>query len=189
MPEFSDFESFAKIPRLSRECVITEKIDGTNGQISIGPNGEFFVGSRNIWLLTPDNPYPADNHGFVAWAREHKDELIVGLGIGRHYGEWWGMGIQRGYGLKEKRFSLFNTRRWGDDAVRPACCHIVPMLYTGIFSTEAVDAALASLRINGSFAAHNFAKAEGVVIYHKAANALFKKTFEKDEAPKGRPEA
>ena len=32
---------------------------------------------------------------------------------GRHFGEWWGSGIQRGYGLDEKTFSLFNAYRWG----------------------------------------------------------------------------
>jgi hypothetical protein len=29
------FEEFQKIPRLRRDCVITEKIDGTNAQIYI----------------------------------------------------------------------------------------------------------------------------------------------------------
>ena len=110
----SDFVAFPKIPRLSRRCVITEKIDGTNACIFIGEDGEFLVGSRTRWI-TPEN----DNHGFARWAYEHKDELL-GLGPGRHFGEWWGQGIQRGYGLKEKRFSLFNTSRWMDDAVRPA---------------------------------------------------------------------
>lgn len=41
------FEEFPKIGRLSRDMVITEKIDGTNGCIGIGDNGEFFVGSRS----------------------------------------------------------------------------------------------------------------------------------------------
>lgn len=30
-----DFQEFQKISRLSRNCVITEKIDGTNGQVVI----------------------------------------------------------------------------------------------------------------------------------------------------------
>jgi hypothetical protein len=41
-----EFVEFKKIPRLSRECVVTEKIDGTNGVIYIGEGGEFLVGSR-----------------------------------------------------------------------------------------------------------------------------------------------
>jgi hypothetical protein len=185
MPEVSDFESFGKISRLSRECVITEKIDGTNGSILIADDGRMWIGSRARWIYGPGVPPMPDNHGFVAWVLAHKDEIITGLGIGRHYGEWWGQGIQRGYGLTEKRFSLFNTHRWADDAVRPQCCHIVPILATGIFSTDLVEMAMVGLSVHGSKAAPGFKQPEGVVIYHKAANQLFKKTLEKDEAPKG----
>ena len=106
-----EFRKFNKIARLSREIVVTEKIDGTNGLIAIGEDGEFQVGSRNQWI-TPEK----DNAGFARWAYDHKGELMT-LGVGFHYGEWWGQGIQRGYGLKEKRFSLFNTSRWSDDTV------------------------------------------------------------------------
>jgi hypothetical protein len=109
------FESFPKIGRLSRNCTITEKIDGTNAQIYIGEDGEFLTGSRNRWVT----PGKQDNYGFSRWAHEHKDELMT-LGPGRHFGEWWGLGIQRGYGLQEKRFSLFATHRWRDGrATRP----------------------------------------------------------------------
>jgi hypothetical protein len=36
------FESFPRMARLSRECVISEKIDGTNAQIAIVPEAERF---------------------------------------------------------------------------------------------------------------------------------------------------
>lgn len=177
----TDFVEFAKIPRLSRECVVTEKIDGTNGCIYIGDDGEFLVGSRTRWI-TPE----ADNYGFARWAYANKDELMK-LGPGRHFGEWWGQGIQRGYDLKEKRFSLFNVSRWGDDAVRPACRHVVPTLYCGLFSTDDIEWVLDDLGFSGSAASPGFMRPEGVVIYHVAGNLYFKKTIEKDEAPKGRP--
>lgn len=180
-----EFESFQKIARLSRECVVTEKIDGTNGQICITEDGGFYVGSRNGWILTPENIYPTDPFGFARWASDHKDELVAGLGVGSHFGEWWGMGIQRKYGLPEKRFSLFNTHRWADDAVRPKCCHVVPVLYEGMFNTDEIQHTLEHLAIQGSQAAPGFMKPEGIVIFHKAANMLFKKTIEKDEEPKG----
>src|SRR3990167_9351566 len=122
-----EFRPFSKIARLSREIVITEKIDGTNGVIAIGDDGEFAVGSRSRWI-TPD----ADNFGFAKWAYTHEAELRE-LGAGFHYGEWWGQGIQRGYGLKEKRFSLFNVKRWKD--TRPAGCHVVTILYIGMLDT------------------------------------------------------
>ena len=173
-----EFQTFTKIARLSREIVVTEKIDGTNGLIAIGEDGEFQVGSRNQWI-TPEK----DNAGFARWAYEHKDELMT-LGVGFHYGEWWGQGIQRGYGLKEKRFSLFNTSRWSDDTVRPACCHVVPVLYTGMFDTTKIEAVLEHLSYYGSIAAPGFMKPEGVVIFHTAGNLYFKKTIEGDESPK-----
>lgn len=44
MPEFVEFP---KIARLSREIIVTEKIDGTNGVIYVGDDGEVLVGSRS----------------------------------------------------------------------------------------------------------------------------------------------
>lgn len=173
-----EFIEFAKIVRLSRECVITEKIDGTNGCIYIGEAGEFLVGSRTRWI-TPEQ----DNHGFARWAYDNKDDLMK-LGAGRHFGEWWGSGIQRGYGLQkgEKRFSLFNVHRWDEE--RPACCNVVPTLFRGMFDTNTVQSCLADLQKNGSHAVQGFMKPEGIVIFHTAGGYLFKKTIEKDEVPK-----
>ncbi len=172
-----DFTPFTKIARLSRDCIITEKIDGTNASICITPEGAFLVGSRSRWITPTD-----DNYGFATWAFAHKDELML-LGVGHHFGEWWGQGIQRKYGLTEKRFSLFNTSRW-NASTAPTCCHVVPVLYSGIFSTGAVEATMTSLRESGSIASPGFMKPEGVVIFHIAAQTYFKKTFEKDEEGK-----
>jgi len=176
----AEFKEFNKIPRLTRDCVVTEKLDGTNGLIYIGEDGEFLVGSRSRWI-TPES----DNHGFAKWAYANKEELIK-LGPGYHYGEWWGQGInKRGYDLKEKRFSLFNTSRWSNDAIRPACCEVVPILYQGTFCTVAIQACINRLKRDGSAAAPGFMKPEGIVVYHVAANRYFKKTIENDESPKG----
>lgn len=172
-----EFQEFPKMPRLTRRVIVTEKIDGTNACIAIGEDGSFFTGSRTRWI-TPED----DNFGFARWARQNQEELMK-LGPGRHFGEWWGAGIQRGYGLSEKRFSLFNTERWA--AERPACCGVVPVLYDGVFNTAQVDAALASLACYGSAAAPGFMKPEGVVVYHVAGCLGFKKTILKDEVPKG----
>ena len=194
-PLLPTFMEFPKIARLSRDCIITEKIDGTNGSILIGdeckpyllPDGQavpFLVGSRNRWLTLE-----ADNFGFARWAYTHADELLK-LGPGHHFGEWWGSGIQRGYGLVkgEKRFSLFNVTRWKearDNGTLPLCVSLVPILYSGIFHSHEVEEALDRLRLMGSFAAPGFMKPEGVVVWHSAARVLFKKTLEKDEMPKG----
>jgi len=210
-----EFIEFPKMARLTRECVITEKIDGTNAQIGIRvlPDNEvmptdtpivavrgnllIYAGSRSRWLL----PHPGrvcggvnynDNFGFAQWVEQHADEL-AGLGEGRHFGEWWGLGIQRGYGLEEKRFSLFNTLRWADErdrekypTDRPACCHVVPVLYRGMFGPKHDGGYIAKLTHEGSQAAPGFMKPEGVVVFHVAAGVAFKKTIEKDDQPKGK---
>lgn len=180
----NEFVPFGKIPRLSRECTITEKIDGTNASIHITEDGHFLVGSRTRWI-TPDD----DNHGFAKWAYANRDELML-LGPGAHFGEWWGQGVQRNYAQTRKRFSLFNTHRWIDDTIRPACCDVVPVLAIGMFDEfevmKGVKSALKSLREQGSVASPGFMQPEGIVIYHHAAGVYFKKTLEKDEEWKGK---
>lgn len=171
-----EFIEFPKISRFSREIIVTEKIDGTNASVCITEDGQFLTGSRTRWI-TPED----DNYGFSRWAHEHKEELM-GLGVGTHFGEWWGQGIQRKYGITEKRFSLFNVSRWTD--ARPACCHVVPTLYRGPNSESRILDALTTLLVEGSKAAPGFMKPEGIVIFHTAGGHLYKKTLEKDEIPK-----
>lgn len=198
MIETKDFVEFPKIARYNRIVIVTEKIDGTNAQILITEDGGFFTGSRTRWI-TPKE----DNHGFSAWAHEHKDELMA-LGVGRHFGEWWGSGIQRGYDLPkgEKRFSLFNTIRWCEHGniprdipnndprivqkqdVLPPCVCLVPVLWSGLFGDLDVDEIMANLLRTGSMAAPGFMRPEGIVIFHSKANIGFKKTFEKDNTGK-----
>jgi len=177
---YMEFKSFPRIPRLTRECIITEKIDGTNGIVYIHEDmNTVLAGSRNRWLSETQ-----DNHGFYQWVMSHKDELIAQLGIGYHYGEWWGQGINKRYAGAPKTFSLFNTTRWQHEAPLTVC-NVVPEIYRGPFSTLAIEAILERLRDNGSIVWPT-AQAEGIVVYHTAANALFKKTLEHDE--KGKPE-
>jgi hypothetical protein len=175
-----DFVEFPKIARLNRECVATEKIDGTNACVHVAEDGTVTAGSRTRWI-TPE----ADNFGFARWVQENAAELAK-LGTGTHFGEWWGSGVQRGYGLAkgEKRFSLFNVSKWADPAARPACCHVVPELARGTDIRAVTEAALAILRRDGSIAAPGFMKPEGVVVFHTAGSHLYKVTLEKDEVPK-----
>lgn len=200
-----EFEKFQKIPRYKRNIVITEKLDGTNAQVAIqmaapwegdlvtspkslativhdGTLYNVFAGSRNRWLTVGD-----DNYGFAKWVYEHAHELVVGLGEGRHYGEWWGQGIQRRYGLDHKRFSLFNTGRWdgfcGKDANKlPECCHVVPLLYSGPHYGEVIEETLAEMRKYGSTAVTGFMDPEGIVVYHTAGRNLYKVTLDGDAA-------
>lgn len=174
----NEFKSFPSIGRLSRDMIITEKLDGTNASITITEDGQFLTASRTRWI-TPDD----DNYGFAKWAQQNKEELLR-LGVGSHFGEWWGQGIQRKYGLPEKRFSLFNVGRWNDATLRPKCCHVVPILYIGDFDTKDIHITMEQLAESGSAAAEGFMKPEGIVIYHKQTNVLFKKTFENDDKGK-----
>lgn len=190
------FEGFPKMPRLFRDVVLTEKIDGTNAQIYIGEDGTFLVGSRTRWI-TPEN----DNMGFAKWATANEAELVAGLGHGRHFGEWWGQGIQRNYGLKEKRFSLFNALRWHrvgagpqshvkpngetvQSSPAPECCHVVPVLGLGVFDTFGINMALKGLTEFGSSAAPGFMNPEGIIAFHIQGGVGFKVTLENDGIPK-----
>lgn len=184
-----EFVGFPKIHRLSREIICTEKIDGTNACVCITDSGKMLTGSRSRWITPAD-----DNFGFARWAESHKEELLT-LGPGRHWGEYWGGSIQRGYGIKEKRFSLFNTIRWclhgpqliyGTKEILPPCCGLVPVLYRGPFITEACEDALDKLRCYGSVASPGFSPAEGIVVFHIAGNVCFKKTLDDNDGHKGR---
>jgi hypothetical protein len=173
-----EFKEFPKIARLNRDIIVTEKIDGTNGLIYIDEENNIFAGSRTRWLDDHN-----DNFGFYHWVIENKEDLLQ-LGKGFHYGEWMGKGIQRGYGLLQKRFYLFNTK-YNDDTIRPKCCYVVPILYQGIFDTTVINYNLKQLEAIGSFAIPGYMNPEGIVVYHKAANMGFKVTIKNDEKPKG----
>ena len=222
-----DFTYYPKTPRLSSGYIITEKLDGSHAAVVIeteswgyspaydDPNlvaqidgGELggdgyplvqhnvYAQSRNRFI-TPR----ADNFGFAAWVRENADDLISILGRGRHFGEWWGHGIQRGYGLPrgERRFSLFNVTRHNPlgsmadleayfaapPAGREPLFPDLPELSTVPVISAAdndrslramshmVDRALARLSLAGSLAAE-FARPEGIVLFHSRSNQVFK---------------
>jgi hypothetical protein len=164
-----EFKAWPKIPRLENEkYFITEKIDGTNACVIIDEEGNFGCQSRSR-LITPED----DNYGFAKWAYENKEELLK-MGPGHHYGEWWGQGVQRGYDLQEKRFSLFNTKRWNSDNPNtPVCCHVVPIL------EGSVEEALAELKEKGSKAAPGYMRVEGIVVYSYLAGTFYKVIIDK----------
>jgi hypothetical protein len=212
MTDLAVFEAWPKTPRLRRDITITEKIDGTNGQISVRKLGETHetldefdclihsddgiyaikAGSRNRWVRPG-----ADNAGFAAWVWEHANRLVPLRGEGRHYGEWWGQGIQRGYDMEAKVFSLFNARRWrmddGKGYVIPPLWEaqadgieidVVPTMYVGPWSDVAINHQLNQLAEFGSHC-NGFDKPEGIILYHHASKMTFKVLLENDELPKG----
>ena len=184
MNTFPEFKGFSKIPRYSRECIITEKIDGTCGCIYIDFDMNIYAGSKNRWLWgSIQDEIHNDNHGFAQWVKTNQDELRK-LGIGYHFGEWWGKGIQRGYGITNKRFSLFNIKKWTDNVYKPDCCEIVPILFEGMFTSENIENTLKDLQTFGSVASFAYDNPEGIVIFHKHSGHFYKKTILHDEKPK-----
>ena len=159
--------------------LISEKIDGTHvalavteidaatavpkGAVSVTVSGKRWMlraASRLRWLTDE-----RDNFGFRAWAREHAAAL-VGLGPGLHRGEWYGQGIQRAYGLGERRWALFDAERWTKlPEGLPEAVEVVPVLarVPGPHLIEAVDTALRTLQGAGSLAVFG-QQAEGLVI-------------------------
>lgn len=178
-----EFQAWPKTPRLNRDITITEKIDGTNAAIIVTDDLRVGAQSRKR-LITPED----DNFGFARWVADNAETLASLLGPGRHFGEWWGSGIQRGYGLTkgEKRFSLFNVNRYADlDATEIPALGVVPTLYVGPNTTSAVAATLANLLIDGSSVAPGFTRPEGIVVFHSASQQVYKVLAENDDIPKG----
>lgn len=184
-----EFQAWAKTPRLFRDSIVTEKIDGTNAAIGIkfedGDSGVTVYAQSRSRIITPEQ----DNFGFAAWVEENKLTLCYDLGPGLHFGEWWGRGIQRNYSMDERWFSLFNTEKWEERRQDPGFTtpnlDVVPVIARGIFDTGMIDAALADLQAKGSHAAIGFMRPEGVCVYHTAGRQVFKALIENDDKPKG----
>ena len=179
-----DFIGFGKIARMNTNVVITEKIDGSNGQLLITDEGDLHVGSRKQWIAPGKN---TDNHGFAAWARAHETDLVSILGSGRHFGEWWGSGIQRKYNMDYKVFSLFNTKKWEGMLLLEGTLRVIPVLETVTFNTNVIYEVGLMLQRKGSYASPGFMNPEGVMVYHPASNTMFKAPF--DKAHKGEKNA
>jgi hypothetical protein len=189
-----EFQAWPKTARLFRDVVITEKIDGTNAAIVVEktedgryaeysevpytalPAGWIIGAQSRTRLITPEN----DNHGFARWVRDNAETLVRDLGPGRHFGEWWGQGIQRKYGLDHKRFSLFNTAKWNFVPFETPNMDSVPVLYNGVFSESVVSTVSEHLKTFGSAASPGFMNPEGVCVFHTQSRKVYKYTLDGD---------
>ncbi len=170
------FEKFPSIPRWNSRIIVTEKIDGTNATVIVSPNGEVSAASKNR-VLTLEQ----DNFGFCQWVKQNEKELVT-LGVGLHRGEWYGKGIQCGYGMDTRKFALFNVSRWSES--RPNCCEVVPTLYDGpiggLHGFMSINGAMQKLRFEGSMLVPGYDNPEGIIIYHVKSGQYFKQTFNSD---------
>lgn len=213
-----EFQEWPKTTRLFRDCIITEKLDGTNACVIFkkldmkNPNGSIgairiiegsgsyfglFTQSRKR-LITPEN----DNYGFASWAERNAEALFHVLGEGRHYGEWWGQGIQRKYGMDRKVFSVFNTNKWfapvaSDPADSPrnraklsgVDIDVVPVLGSYTFDSAVIRLQAKVLFETGSMATEKytgeiFDRPEGICVFHTQSGTVFKYTFDNNDAGK-----
>lgn len=204
-----EFEPWPSISRLNKDAIYTEKINGTNAAVvvervsdavhprywhdasaSVVVDGDMYAlaaQSRNR-IITPGD----DNFGFALWVNQNAENLVKVLGVGRHFGEWWGSGIQGGYGLPkgERRFSLFNVKRWsqyldwGQGHEKIPELYLVPVLAVETFSTEFAKELVEELRESGSWASPGFMKPEGVVVFHTASQTPYKTFLENDDIHK-----
>lgn len=189
---------FPSIGRLYRDVCITEKIDGMNAAVVIDKvdsdgslvdspalagfvvgNSFYHIGaqSRNKMLTLEDS--------FGLWVFSNGFDLIHTLGEGRHFGEWWGKGIQRGYHQRRNWFSLFNTKRWNIENTKHVDgLLVVPILYEGIFDATEIQGCLNRLDMFGSMAAKQVAdvkaSAEGIMGWHTKLQTYFKITLDGD---------
>lgn len=172
-----EFVAYPKIERFKGLHVrITEKVHGTNAVLVVTPDGELFCGKRTGWC-TPD----ADNYGFATWAYSNKEALMT-LGVGTHYGEFYGPGINSGYGLKEKRLALFNVMWFGQRPSLPDRVDVVPVLYDGPYHDGVVEVCMAVLKDGGSVISPGFMRPEGVVVEFPLFGARRKVVFEAEES-------
>lgn len=196
----TEFTPWPKTARLFRDIIVTEKLDGTNAGVHITllgpavsdwvqdgwpyPRGQYVVDGEVYAVQAQSRKrliYPGDdNYGFAGWVAENAPELVEILGPGLHFGEWWGRGIQRGYGLTERRFSLFNTDRHADvqDVADGVTVESVPILYRGPFSESRIRSALGRLAEFGSVAAPGFMQPEGVCVWHSQTRQVSKVTLD-----------
>lgn len=202
--DFKSFNKIAKIGDLYME--ITQKIHGTNAQICIEyvdhltnldtpkdyqlvrhkelveNDYKIYAGSRNRWLTIED-----DNYGFAKFVADNRQKLVEMLGVGQHYGEWAGPGINEGEGLSRRVLFLFNQSFHARPNLLPDQISVVPVIYQGkILNPDEIDSQMDLLKKYGSFIDPVFFKdnirwmmPEGIVV--KVNKTLYKKTFGQEE--------
>lgn len=207
-----EFKAWPKTPRLFRDIVITEKVDGSNSAIIFeelaenevrhpeavavisrdGVDYQVAAQSRNR-LIFPGKQ--TDNYGFAAFVQQHAEKLFDLLGTGRHFGEWYGEGVGKRYGDKVRGyrgFALFNVDKhaevWGDlsdEAGRRVVVEPMPVLYEGKFSESAIRGVAEELKREGSVVVPFHPNPEGIVVFHTQSRQVYKYTFDNNDEAKG----
>jgi len=190
-PKYPSIERFENI-----YSIISEKVDGTNGLIEIEYDDGLLAvrfGSRNRWLTLS-----SDNAGFMNFFAMFAKKIAIVPDILRAkavneldnrnkvcsnpiriYGEWYGKGIQRGYGLDTKYFMPFHTIL-AEALIEANVPNIMPphIMYTGKFDKQIADDMMNLLRTHGSGVTPGYFNPEGIVVYFPTYQFCLKDTFE-----------
>lgn len=175
-PQPSLFKPWPKIMRAEnrKPNVFTEKIDGANACVAFNEDGTYHVQSRQLIITPNKDGLVTDNYGFAAWVEENLEDLR-NLGVGYHFGEWYGKDIGRGYNLQSRHFVLFNSKRWGaHNPNTPTCCQVVPILPV---TTE--DEARQYLIEHGSSLVQGYMKPEGAIMLDINSDTYYKVIIDK----------
>lgn len=102
---------YGKTSRLSKQIVVTEKLDGSN-LIFLKKDGKIHVATRNyIYPLEGIEQYKDRLYkGLCEWLQENKFDMPEGTVL---MGEWMGMG--RKYKRQFKKFNLFAVGKYQND--------------------------------------------------------------------------
>lgn len=210
--ESIQFEAWPKTPRLFKEpAIVSEKMDGTNAAIGIADGNWGDENDPFAYVSVDGQPYTvyaqsrnriiapvsltgekgSDNYNFAEFVFSHAEVLARTLGVGLHFGEWWGAGIARNYGQTRRYFSLFNTSRWKhldvpqarEDLGIPDEIRVVPVMNINTLDTGVIRDCLQYLKEEGSIAAPGFMNPEGICVFLPGIGRTFKVTF--DDEHKG----
>lgn len=234
---FGEFKKWGSTPRFHKGLHITEKIDGTNGCVSVEivghddmswhysgqvPEDAIYVTHRTEdgsdpgfgylvraqsrkRIITPGN----DNFGFAKWVWDNAEPLANTLGMGYHYGEWYGGGIQKNpLAVQGRYWALFNTWHWAtpENALKLSLSGVqglthVPVLHDesrdGPATWETIPSILMAMKVHGSYAdgykTLPYANKmdfyvpgpEGIIVWHRETQQKYKILLHNDALHKG----
>jgi len=170
IPGYAERDKYPVIYRLDKKEILNQKtcfeIDDKVYRL--------YCGSRTRWI-TPEE----DNFGFANYIYSNAKAFIKYFGVGRHFGEWAGPGINAGEGLIEKTFVLFDYWKFPPERVLPPRCIVVPVLYDGKADLDKITEVFDKLKAEGSSLVPGYMKPEGIVITLNGER--YKKVFTPEE--------
>src|ERR1700688_4334347 len=93
-------EAVATQDEIDQTVIAVEDLIDQHGA-TLGPYC-LFAQSRGRFITPARVKAKNDNYGLAQYVDDNR-EALKRLGQGYHYGEFWGYGIQRGYGMPKKR--------------------------------------------------------------------------------------